>query len=377
MKRRKFLLTSGSAVLGSATLHSLSQKPTIALDFQVNDYLGVKPSSIESILLEFNKFQLIPKYIDETGNPATIEIKATTEEDNQNKKTSQIKLLNNQKINDPKSLNSIIIDGIQTDKSILEVDVEISIEHPNISRLYNQSFIITDSKIHDSLSAWWPLNDQNGDATEIVNSYNATLNGGGITRGSDKISDINSYYFDATSYLDAGNKPEYRPKDGGFTAMLWFKTDENKDYQNDYRFPRILTTAPSSPYRNSDGWTITISRQNLLGIFNDGTQESAVKLRGPEVSDANWHHVALTFAKDDTVEMYLDGDIVSRDSYTRQVDQGHPLTVGASANYGNYYPGNVADIRIYQKTLTSKEIKTVYNRGDVGSIQDSVNQFTN
>lgn len=55
MKRRPFLVASGSAIL-TGTGFSELQKSALGLDFEIENIPDKNPSNVDSILLDFNKF---------------------------------------------------------------------------------------------------------------------------------------------------------------------------------------------------------------------------------------------------------------------------------------------------------------------------------
>lgn len=63
MERRKFLLATGSAVLSGATL-GVTQKPSFALEFELSGIPNRNPSNVNSILVQFSRFKLTPRYVD-------------------------------------------------------------------------------------------------------------------------------------------------------------------------------------------------------------------------------------------------------------------------------------------------------------------------
>lgn len=67
MKRREFLLASGSAILTGTAIGSL-QRPALGLEFEISAVPSKKPMNIDSILIEFTNFDMTPTYLDERMN---------------------------------------------------------------------------------------------------------------------------------------------------------------------------------------------------------------------------------------------------------------------------------------------------------------------
>jgi hypothetical protein len=64
MNRRKLLLTSGGAIFTGISIGSL-QIPVIGINFEISGPQNKDPSKVDSIMLEFDKLELTPKYLDE------------------------------------------------------------------------------------------------------------------------------------------------------------------------------------------------------------------------------------------------------------------------------------------------------------------------
>ena len=86
------------------------------------------------------------------------------------------------------------------------------------------------------------------------------------------------------------------------------------------------------------------------------------------VRDGNWHHiVGVRNVVDDTVSSYKDGVLQQSltDTTTGNVNSSAASRIGARAdNAGNKFPGNIDDVRIYNRALTQAEITELYNSGN-------------
>jgi hypothetical protein len=84
-----------------------------------------------------------------------------------------------------------------------------------------------------------------------------------------------------------------------------------------------------------------------------------------------WHHVAITFQRNDDAAFYLDGNQVGSvniSNYQGDVANDRPLLIGDSETYSNQFKGNLDDVKIYDKALSAKETWTEYQRGLSGPI---------
>lgn len=83
------------------------------------------------------------------------------------------------------------------------------------------------------------------------------------------------------------------------------------------------------------------------------------------VNDGQWHHVALTFAGGDIADalLYVDGQsdaISSVGARTVNTQSGGSMTVGID-NQNRRFDGDIDELRIYDRALSSSEIQAVYS----------------
>lgn len=156
MRRRKFLLTSGSTVLSSNVLTSL-QKPVVGVDFNLSAVPDRSPKNIDSVLLRFENFNLTPFYLDES---ITMDVTFEFNIDGKSPVTRSVtglSFVNGEEINlakirdrTGKDVSNIIIDPLNNSESRIDGDININIDHPDISDgFYNRSFEISKESITD------------------------------------------------------------------------------------------------------------------------------------------------------------------------------------------------------------------------------------
>lgn len=167
MNRRRFLLASSSAVISTAPLKGTLQQPALGLEFNLNQVERKQPSNTDSVLLNFNKFQITPRYIN-TNEDLSLTIQVTLEDADTKTINKNIKMSSGEKITktDIQPEIPIVIDKINTTKDSLDGTIQITLDHPEIqTKTYNQSFIITLQFV--------PLQARGGDNTfEMVDQGN-------------------------------------------------------------------------------------------------------------------------------------------------------------------------------------------------------------
>lgn len=159
MKRRKVLLSVGGALIGSSAAIS-SQNPAVGLDFSISEVSSAEPSQVDSIVVQFDQFLLTPRYIDESSNPASINVQVKLDDSSRTTQSEEIEIpIQNGEVTDVvESGVSNIRVPVNTDKSFLEGQVSISVLIGSFQETYQQSFIVRDR-----------IPDTEGGTTSIIN----------------------------------------------------------------------------------------------------------------------------------------------------------------------------------------------------------------
>lgn len=93
------------------------------------------------------------------------------------------------------------------------------------------------------------------------------------------------------------------------------------------------------------------------------------------ITDTNWHHVAVTRVSGN-VNYFADGSLVSTVPATPTFDLNVPYAIGGlGAPYANVYYGFLGDIdelSVYGRALTSSEISAIYQAGSAGKCANAV-----
>ena len=117
--------------------------------------------------------------------------------------------------------------------------------------------------------------------------------------------------------------------------------------------------------RTSSGFVLVqsdigvIEAQSSGGIVNTFTVAN--------VSDDNWHHVAMTYDTAVGVQFYVDGAVDNSGANSAgswSWPAGQEIELGLSHdNHWRAYDGLLDDVRIYNRQLTDTEVASVYNTG--------------
>ncbi len=167
--------------------------------------------------------------------------------------------------------------------------------------------------------------------------------GGTLVNGVGFGTTFNGYFiFDGSNdYITAGNNSSVQISSG--TVSAW--------------------TRASSP---GGGFRGIVAKQFAYGLFYvDGVlaaydwQAPATRSSGINISDGAWKNVVLTFSGGDG-NLYLNGASVSNFTYNISNNLNN-LFIGAEANANQYAACNIAQVLVYNRTLSAQEILQNYN----------------
>lgn len=172
---------------------------------------------------------------------------------------------------------------------------------------------------------------------------------GTITAAADSPRYESSYYFNGSSYINAGDA--CRIKDA-ITVSCWVK-------------PETTSGSPVSCIQ-SGGWGWQSNLTSYLGT-NDNGSNAYVGSKSLSTATGVWMHIALTF-DGTTVSNYLNGSLVSAATCPKReiyYNTNGALFIGGECN-GNMntpisiYKGNISDVRIYCTALSPSDIAELY-----------------
>ncbi|NEO85305.1 MAG: LamG domain-containing protein [Spirulina sp. SIO3F2] len=146
-----------------------------------------------------------------------------------------------------------------------------------------------------------------------------------------------------------------------FTVSLWVRVTGG---QSSYRSP--LTSRDDSPTR---GYIFYASPSNVWEIWT-GANDTWYSVTGPAIALNTWTHIAATF-KNGILTLYTDGQLQEQKNASYEPNTAHPLRIGAGVTENvtpNYlFPGEIAEVQIWNKALTEAEIQAKMNRTRTGT----------
>jgi sialidase-1 len=189
------------------------------------------------------------------------------------------------------------------------------------------------------------------------NGNTGTLIGGAVwTTGKAN----NGLTFDGTNdNVDVGNKPSLQFGKGDFTASAWVKTDTVTGNRFIFWYGDVGTAVPSWWVRMDAGKIAFQLDGTSAPIGNYVATDTAV------LSVGTWTHIAVT-REDLIIRIYVNG-VEAKGVYTSNVPDvtsaSNGLSIGKDKNgTTRYWDGMIDEVRVYDRSLSSKEIQDLYNQ---------------
>lgn len=202
---------------------------------------------------------------------------------------------------------------------------------------------VANSKSYKNTTTWYDLSDHNNNGT-LVN---------GISKDS---SNMGSLILEGTNdYIDMSNDRESLILNQGGTIEAWVKW-------NSYNGTNWSNTVVG---KGGSGWSShhyilfkRASTNRYLFSVSNGT--SYLNGSGPETPDIvldEWHQIVATWDNDNK-SIYLNGDLEETvSSSIMPIDNKSQVSIGRTGTNGYYLDGNVSIVRMYDRALTSSEVK--------------------
>ena len=195
-----------------------------------------------------------------------------------------------------------------------------------------------------------------GNFRDTVNQHEAIAFGAGFT---DDISGdtTSAAYFDGASYLVIPNSPQLNFGTGDFSISLWLKTSDTSQQM-------ILQKGRINGPKDPQYWVrLNDAHGDLTFLTGDGMPPSALCTNnGVVANDYAWHHL-VAMRQGEKLQVYLDTIMISEiEGYVRNVDNNQTLKIGTQNFYGkrNFFTGSIDELRIYNRALSTEEIKTLH-----------------
>ncbi len=225
----------------------------------------------------------------------------------------------------------------------------------------------------DNLDAYYPFNGNANDAS--ANSNNGVVNGASLT--ADRFGNTNSaYHFDGTDdWINLGNDASLHYEESTISSIsLWFNCNTNAK-QNLLRYDDKDDSDADSPSSRN---ILMLRIDNLDADMDFDIRYSFGNVSGTrhisfhtsnDYSLSSWHHlVAMKDNVKDSVYLYMNGIQILAE---KDVSSGTWETTGQfmmmgrfkDGGTGEFFSGEIDDVRLYSDILTDCEILSLFREG--------------
>jgi hypothetical protein len=228
---------------------------------------------------------------------------------------------------------------------------------------------VTYADIRTGLEGWWRLNEGSGTTAYDASGYgnNGTFSAIHPAWVTGRLNGTNALSFDGTDneYVVMANNVNYATVNSAFTFSAWF---------NLTNFSLSTTGVAVIMAMASDGNCAYYVLLSNLGSFDGISLGSAcggwttIKT-GSLPSSGAWHHVAVTYngsgaGSIGNFQIYLDGVSQALSAAGGYGDSTNIDQIGNdTTNFNTQWYGQIEDVRIYNRALSSTDVTQLYNTG--------------
>lgn len=259
------------------------------------------------------------------------------------------------------SNDAIIADFTPTEVGIYEFELEVADEV-----LSDKDTILIEVKdLSKNLIAYWPLDDEDGNATEVVNGNDA-ISSSGINYLPMGGQVDGAFSFDGGAFTRL-LAPNINISNDSMTITLWLKADNLSSVEG-----RLISKA-NGANANDHNWMLSLNGGSALR-FRLKTDES--NNTTTLISDLNeivpdvWYFVAARY-DGQTMQLFKDKiEIKSTAKTGNIIDASFPVAIGNQPTTvaDRPIPGLIDDVRIFDKALSNEELADLYDEACVNFV---------
>ena len=213
---------------------------------------------------------------------------------------------------------------------------------------------------------WWPLNEGTSTIAHDISGYgyDGVLNGSTWTNGKKgKALNFNGSDSRVTVTSTALNKS------GSIAISAWIKLPSTSSNN-------VITIRGNTSQVVPWAWFYYMGSTNTLALWNANGNGASVS-NVISVEDSRWHHVMVSAGSGETIRFYVDGvDVTPVSGNNTYLDPAtsvailgtYPFEIGARTHTTGIledFVGDIDDVRVYNRTITSTEVLALYNSGQV------------
>jgi len=210
------------------------------------------------------------------------------------------------------------------------------------------------ANLNRGLLAYFPFNENANDHTGY---NNGSVHGAQITT---KRCDDFAYYFDGVNdYIDCGNHPSLNQNFSGFTVAAWI----SPAYIGNNEFGTIVGKWGFDPAKDHFGVWINENYKIVAAIGDQNVMENGI-FSNTMLQTDEWYHVVATWSRNRRMAIYINGEMEAKGMQTGNgINMNSPVNLQIGQQQGRFkrpYKGLIDEVRIYGRTLSPTEIKSLY-----------------
>lgn len=218
----------------------------------------------------------------------------------------------------------------------------------------------------DNLVGYYKLDEASGNASDSV-AGNTMTNNGSATYASAKIN--NGVVLNGSSqYLTAGNSSLFNfERTDPFSFSFWVKSNSTAYFEP---VAKNVTSGSYNGYHS--GMSVANNELWMSLINNAGVNEATIKANpSPSLATSTWYHIVITYSGSSNVagiKFYVNGtEQTSRttiqNNLTASISTSVVCQIGGRGGANYLLNGNLDELGIWSRALSSGEISTLYNGG--------------
>ncbi|MDP3027465.1 MAG: LamG domain-containing protein, partial [Nanoarchaeota archaeon] len=216
--------------------------------------------------------------------------------------------------------------------------------------------------IDSSLVSWWRMDDTNGSSNSVID-YMGRNNGtavNAVQTDAGKLGKGMSFDGNGDYVLTSASETNLGINNQSFSISLWFNAPDGTAQRD------MFSSEYNGGASNSEGFNIFLSNSGtLFGRFINSSR-SRIQVFGNTNSDnSQWQHVIFIWNKEqNNCSIYQNSVFkTSLDCFGHNVTRGDPITIGgyAFSPTVNNFNGTIDDVMIFNRSLSSDEILSIYN----------------
>lgn len=219
-----------------------------------------------------------------------------------------------------------------------------ALTHVEVLRNYYKSNIVTDSLTFaidaGNLASYLPEGLEALNINSLANDSVCTLVNGATHHNGD----FSYWEFDGVN--DHITMPTYTFGNGNWAMSMWVNTDSS--YYN------LMSNSSGGPVTNAFGY------RNEKMFYQNYSNPWEEHEGNTVISRGNWHMLTWVNYSDNTMEMFVDGNLDS-DRFPSFTTNGGPCNIIGGFWGSDKFKGKIAKVLIYDKALTLEEIQQNYN----------------